>query len=134
MIIKTLSNTGGSMTLKNGSDNNSNNNGEGKEDRIEELIENFQENIDKKDDRAPENYFYSVEYEREELFKVFYRLVKRGLPEKREKYKTMLENIVGARPSNILDIDDYETVIISDEIEDELIYLLAAEQLLYEDE
>ncbi|SDM01699.1 hypothetical protein SAMN04488692_11417 [Halarsenatibacter silvermanii] len=101
-----------------------------------------------------EEYMELFEMSTEDILMKFYHLV-RDNPENQEEYKMMMKEIIGGRPSSkIVKLDtaknkdrhdtniksdrgskinsDIETEMEINKIKNELIYILAAEEILYE--
>ncbi len=101
----------------------------------QELIEKFEEYILNEHNNILDEYVEFLELSREEIFMNFFHIVKDN-PENKEEFRIMMEEIIGGRPSSIIGDNFYNDFIESDisdteNFRNELIYLLAAEELIY---
>ena len=102
----------------------------------QELIEKFEEYILNEHNDILDEYVEFLDLSREEIFMNFFHVV-RDNPENKEEFRVMMEEIIGGRPSSIIGDTYYENFIESENLNtedfgNELIYLLAAEELIYE--
>ncbi len=98
----------------------------------EKLLDKFEKYILEEHDGSLSDYIELIELSREDIFMNFYHLV-RDNPDNEDEFKVMMEEIIGGRPSEIIGEDYHRTVMESERLKNELIYLLAAEQILYGD-
>ena len=98
----------------------------------EKLLDKFEKYILEEHDGSLSDYIELIELSREDIFMNFYHLV-RDNPDNEKEFKVMMEKIIGGKPSEIIGEDYHQTVMESERLNNELIYLLAAEQILYED-
>ena len=96
----------------------------------EKLIKKFEEYILDEHDGSLDKKLNLLELSREEIFMNFFHIV-RDNPEDREEFKIMMEEIIGGKPSSIIGDDFYNEVENLEKLDNEMIYLLAAEELLY---
>ena len=92
-----------------------------------------------------EEYLELLEMSREEIFMCFYHMV-RDNTDRKEEFRIIIEDIIGTKPSSIIEKDYYKNIMESDSdmksdietemesetIKNELIYILAAEEILYD--
>jgi len=125
------------------------------QDKLIKKLEEHILDILEEESNSLEAYTELLEMNREDIFMKYYHLV-RDNPENQDKYKMMMEEFIGGRPSAKIDIvddiinrdhheitmesdsksknmnSDIEEKMKSEKLKNELIYVLAAEEILYD--